>query len=67
MRKGFSLGTVTSVDVLNALRDEFSAQRDLQMARYEHIKALLYLKREAGVLTPQDLLEVNTWLVPPSG
>ncbi len=56
---------MNSVDVLNALRDQFQAQRDLQRTRYEHIKFLLELKREAGVLTAEDLLEVGGWLIEP--
>lgn len=64
-QRGFELGTVNSVDVLNALRDQFQAERDLQQTRYEHIKMLLELKKEAGVLTADDLLEVGTWLVEP--
>ncbi|MCY4265900.1 MAG: TolC family outer membrane protein [Gammaproteobacteria bacterium] len=65
MQQGYELGTVTTVDVLNALRDQFQAERDLQSARYEHIKFLLLLKREAGVLDAQDMLEVGNWLVEP--
>jgi outer membrane protein len=57
---------VTSVDVLNALRDQFSAERDLQQTRYEHIKYYLMLKREAGSLSADDLLEVGHWLVAPT-
>lgn len=62
---GFELGTVNSVDVLNAIRDQFQAERDLQRTRYEHIRMLLILKRETGTLGPEDLLEVGTWLVEP--
>jgi len=65
MRQGFDLGTVSSVDVLNALRDQFSAERDLQQTRYEHIKYYLMLKRESGSLSADDLLEVGNWLVAP--
>lgn len=65
MQQGFELGTVTTVDVLNALRDQFRAERDLQAARYEHIKFLLLLKREAGVLDADDMIEVGSWLVDP--
>jgi outer membrane protein len=67
MQRGFELGAVTSVDVLNAIRDQFGAQRDLQQVRYEHVKFLLLLKREAGLLTADDLIEVSTWLEPSSG
>ena len=67
MQRGFELGAVTSVDVLNAIRDQFGAQRDLQQVRYEHVKFLLLLKREAGLLTADDLIEVSTWLEPSTG
>ncbi len=59
MQRGFELGTVTSVDVLNALRDRFRAERDLQAARYEHIRAGLALRRDAGVLTADDIRRVS--------
>ena len=64
-QRGFELGTVTSVDVLNALRDRFSAERDLQRARYDLIRYSLMLRREAGTLSAEDLLDVGTWLVEP--
>ena len=62
MQQGFALGTVTSVDVLNAIRDQFQAERDLQRIRYEHIRYLLLLKRETGTLNAEDMLEVGSWL-----
>ena len=64
MRQGFELGTVTRVEVLNALRDRFEAERELQRIRYEHIRYLLLLKQETGTLTSEDVLEVGEWLVP---
>lgn len=66
MQQGFELGAVTSVDVLNALRDQYRAERDLQRTRYEHVKYLLLLKRDTGTLTADDLLEVGSWLIPPA-
>lgn len=65
MQRGFELGAVTSVDVLNALRDQFRAERDLQSTRYNHVKYLLLLKRETGVLSAEDMLEVGSWLEAP--
>lgn len=65
MQRGFELGTVTSVDLLNALRDRFEAERKLQGARYEHIRANLLLRREAGELTAQDLAQISNSLVIP--
>jgi len=62
-QQGFELGVVTSVDVLNSLRDRYRAERDLQRTRYDHVKYMLILKREAGTLTAQDLLDVGNWLV----
>lgn len=66
MQQGFELGAVTSVEVLNALRDQFAAQRDLQRARYDHVKFLVILKREAGLLNAEDMVEVSSWLESPS-
>ncbi|MEX0619746.1 MAG: TolC family outer membrane protein [Pseudohongiellaceae bacterium] len=65
MRRGFELSSVTTVDVLNALRDQFLAERDLQRTRYDHIRHLLVLKREAGTLTAEDLMQVGGWLTAP--
>lgn len=65
MRRGFELGTVTNVEVLNAIRDRFQAQRDLQRSRYEHVKARLQLQREAGTLSADDIMEVSSWLEAP--
>lgn len=64
-QRGFELGAVTNVDVLNALRDQFQAERDLQRARYEHVIYNLILKREAGILSAEDMLEVGSWLEAP--
>ena len=64
-QEGFELGAVTNVDVLNALRDQFQAERDLQRARYEQINYLLLLKREAGTLNAGDMLEISRLMVAP--
>ena len=65
MQQGLELGTVTIVDVFIAVRDQFRAERDLQRARYDQIKAMLVLQREAGTLEAEDLLEVGEWLEQP--
>lgn len=64
-QRGFELGTVTSVDVLDAVRDEFVAERDLQAIRYEHIKMGLYLRRDSGTLTADDLVDISVSLEAP--
>lgn len=61
-QRGFELGTVTSVDVLSAVRDRFAAERDLQNQRYEYLKLSLYLRQYAGSLTADDLLAVSATL-----
>lgn len=65
MQQGFALGTVTSVDVLNAVRDQYQAERELQRTRYDHIRYLLLLKRETGILSAEDMLVIGGWLEPP--
>ena len=64
-QEGFELDAVTNVDVLNALRDQFQAERDLQRARYEQINFLLKLKHEAGTLEAADLMEISNLMVAP--
>jgi outer membrane protein len=65
MKRGFELGIVTSVDVFNALRDQFRAQRDLQQAQYDYLRYKLVLKRESGTLTAEDMQEVSDLLNAP--
>ncbi|MDA9901303.1 TolC family protein [Gammaproteobacteria bacterium] len=64
MQRGFDLGTVTSVEVLSALRDQYRAERELQRVRYAYIKSMLLLKKEAGTLSSADLEEISGWLSP---
>ena len=59
---GFQVGTRTSVDVLEAQSALFGAKRDYAQARYDYILDILRLKQAAGVLSEEDLAEVNRWL-----
>jgi outer membrane protein len=59
---GFEVGTRTSVDVLNAQRELFSARRDFSRSRYDYILNILRLKQAAGTLSPQDLSQIDGWL-----
>jgi len=61
-RSGFEVGTRTSVDVLNAVRDLYRGQRDLSEARNNYIVNRLRLERAAGTLTDEDIRSVNEWL-----
>lgn len=59
---GFEVGTRTSVDVLLALRSVFEAQRDYSRSRYDYLLDTLRLKRSAGALSADDLLQIDGWL-----
>jgi outer membrane protein len=60
---GFEVGTRTIVDVLNAQRENFLARLNYARARYQYVVDQLRLKRAAGILTADDLAEVNEALV----
>jgi len=61
---GFDVGTRTTVDVLNARRELFSAKRDYARSRYEYIVNTLRLKQAAGIVSFDDLQQINQWLRP---
>lgn len=62
---GYEVGTRNIVDVLDAQRMLFSAIRDQANSRIDFVLDVIRLKRQAGVLTPADILELNQWLVQP--
>ncbi len=59
---GFDVGTRTTVDVLEARRRLFDAQTSYSRSRYDYLLNILRLKRAAGILTVQDLEEIDGWL-----
>lgn len=59
---GFEVGTRTTVDVLNARRELFSAKRDFARSRYDYIVNTLRLKQAAGIVSFNDLQQINLWL-----
>lgn len=59
---GYEVGTRTTVDVLNARRNLFSARRDYARSRYDYILNSLRLKQAAGIVTINDLEQINSWL-----
>ncbi|CCK77658.1 Outer membrane efflux protein [Oleispira antarctica RB-8] len=59
---GYQVGTRNIVEVLNAQRNVFSAQRDYANARYDYIINLLNLKFFAGSLDEADIQALNAWL-----
>ena len=56
---------MTSVDVLDAVRDEFIAERDLQQVRYDYLRLSLQLQRDAGTLDAEDLIDISQRLEAP--
>jgi outer membrane protein len=60
---GLEVGARTAVDVLNAQRELYLAERNYARARYDYLLNVLQLKIAAGQLTRQDLIEVDSLLV----
>jgi outer membrane protein len=62
---GYEVGTRNVVDVLNAQNTLFAAQRDYYNSRYDYIINMLRLKEQAGLLSPQDVYNLDSYLAPP--
>lgn len=60
---GFEVGTRTIVDVLDATRRLYDANRNLSNARYDYILSELQLRQAVGTLNEQDILDINAGLV----
>ena len=60
---GYEVGVRTSVDVLNAQQQLFSAKRDLLQARYNYLVNIIRLKSASGVVSEADLIDINQQLV----
>lgn len=61
---GFDVGTRTIVDVLDATRRLYDANKNLSDARYNYILAGLQLRQAVGTLSEQDILDVDAGLKP---
>lgn len=59
---GMEVGTRNIVDLLQAQRAVFQAQRDYANARLDYVITTLNLKQAAGTLSPQDVIDLNDWL-----
>lgn len=59
---GYRVGTRNIVEVLDAQKNLFRAQRDYANARYDYILNMLNLKFFAGTLNEGDIVELNGWL-----
>lgn len=60
---GYEVGVRTSVDVLNAQQQLFSAKRDLLQARYNYLVNIIRLKAASGLVGETDLQDINQQLV----
>ena len=57
---GYEVGTRNTVDLLDAQKRLFQAQRDYASSRYEYIISMLRLKASVGLLSPDDLLKISS-------
>ena len=57
---GYEVGTRNTVDLLDAQKRLFQAQRDYASSRYEYIISMLRLKASVGSLNPNDLLTISS-------
>ena len=60
---GYEVGVRTSVDVLNAQQQFFSAKRDLLQSRYNYLVNIIRLKSASGVVAELDLADINQQLI----
>ncbi|HEX2668809.1 MAG TPA: TolC family outer membrane protein [Gammaproteobacteria bacterium] len=59
---GLQVGTRTIVDVLTARQNLLKAQTSFANARYTYLKNVLTLKQAAGILTENDVKQMNVML-----
>ena len=64
-QQGYNFGTRTMVDVLMAIQELTSAQKDFANDQYDYILSTIALKEAAGTLSVADLQQINRWLTDP--
>jgi outer membrane protein, protease secretion system len=57
-------GVRTNLDLLDARKHLFEAKRDLSLARYNYLVALINLKKAAGTLTVADIEKIAPYFTP---
>ncbi|MEH6568250.1 MAG: TolC family outer membrane protein [Halioglobus sp.] len=62
---GYEVGTRNVVDVLNAQNTLFSSERDYANSRYDYILNMMRLKEQAGLLSPEDVYALDSYLETP--
>lgn len=60
--RGFELGVVTVIQVLDARRRLLRARADQAKARYDYLRDLIGLRLRAGNFTEQEVRSFNDWL-----
>ncbi|MNY25820.1 Outer membrane protein TolC precursor [compost metagenome] len=65
MEAGYSVGTRTIVDVLDATTTLYNAKQQLSSARYNYLINQLNIKSALGTLNEQDLQMLNSTLGKP--
>ena len=56
---GYEVGTRNTVDLLDAQKRLFQAQRDYASSRYDYIISMLRLKASVGSLSPKDIMNIS--------
>lgn len=59
---GYEVGIRTSIDVLNAQQQFYSANRDLLQARYNYLVNIIRLKTASGIVSEADLQDIDQQL-----
>ena len=63
-QRGYELGVVTVIQVLDARRRLLRSRVDQSKARYDYLRDLIGLRMRAGSLSESDVIEFNRWLAP---
>jgi|GEM_PF-1454938 len=62
METAFNYGVETISDVLKAQEEEFKSLRDLSKAKYSYIKNRVRFLHAVGMISEENLVEINGWL-----
>ncbi|PPD33316.1 MAG: type I secretion protein TolC [Methylomonas sp.] len=62
--KSFRYGLETISEVLDAQQTEFKTKRELSLAKYNFIKNRVRFLRAIGLISIENLQEINGWLLP---
>lgn len=63
--RAFGLGVMNAVDVLDTVKEEYAARRDLLKSQYDFIMSVTVLRRWSGTLAADDVRQANAWLIEP--